>query len=92
MPRDPGLDDLLLLDGVTLVVDPLTNYWGKFVVKHVKSSHERPHGLSYSLTLHDVNGERLVGFDNAHPVPGAGRHASRTVMHDHQHGQGPPRP
>jgi hypothetical protein len=34
--RDPGLDDLLLLDGVTLVVDPLTNYWAKFVVKHVR--------------------------------------------------------
>ena len=29
---------------------------------------ERPHGLNYSLTLHGPGGNRLVGFDNAHPV------------------------
>lgn len=29
---------------------------------------ERPHGLSYSLVLRAPDGERLVGYDNAHPV------------------------
>jgi hypothetical protein len=29
---------------------------------------EKPHGLDYSLTLHGPDGERLVGFDNAHRV------------------------
>ncbi|HJU16394.1 MAG TPA: DUF6516 family protein [Stellaceae bacterium] len=31
-------------------------------------SAEKPHGVDYSLTLHGPEGERLVGFDNAHPV------------------------
>lgn len=47
---------------------------------------ERPHGLSYSLTLHAPDGTRLVGLDNAHPVrarrgPGTRRHGQR----DHRH-------
>ena len=34
----------------------------------VPVSPEKPHGLDYSLTLHGPDGERLVGFDKAHPV------------------------
>jgi hypothetical protein len=34
--HDPGLDDLLALDGVVLVVDPLGNHWVKFVAKRVE--------------------------------------------------------
>jgi hypothetical protein len=52
----------------------------------VPASSEKPHGIDYSLTLHDRNGERLVGFDNAHPVarqkrgqPQDHRHRLRTV-------------
>jgi len=37
-------------------------------VTRVPSSREKPHGIDYSLTLHGPDGERLVGFDNAHPV------------------------
>jgi Family of unknown function (DUF6516) len=40
-----------------------------------------PHGLDYSLTLHGPNGERLVGFDNAHPV---GKR-KRGKPQDHRH-------
>lgn len=39
---DPGLDDLLELDGVLLVIDPVGNHWVKFVVKRVEPSNERP--------------------------------------------------
>ena len=67
-PRDPTLDALLELDGVLLVVDPQGDHWVRFVVTRVPSSPEKPHGLDYSLTLHGPRGERLVGFDNAHPV------------------------
>ncbi len=45
--HDSGLDDLLALDGVVLVVDPLGNYWVKFVVTRVAPSDERPHGISF---------------------------------------------
>jgi hypothetical protein len=40
------------------------------VVTRVPASRDKPHGLDYSLTLHGQDGERLVGFDNAHlPEP-----------------------
>jgi hypothetical protein len=58
------------------------------VVKQVAASPERPHGISYSLTLHAANGERLVGYDNAHAVSagsGPGRRASATHDHRHRH-------
>jgi hypothetical protein len=42
--------------------------------------------LRYSLTLHDPNGKRLVGFDNAHGVPPQGSRFQRpSVEHDHWH-------
>jgi hypothetical protein len=84
--RDPGLDALLDLDGVIMVIDPESGLWVQFVVTKVSPSPDKPHGLDYSLTLHDRNGERLVGYDNAHPVgkqrrgePQDHRHRIRTV-------------
>jgi predicted transcriptional regulator len=76
--HDPGLDVLLALDGVVLVVDPSGAHWVKVVVKQVAPSPERPRGISYSLTLHAADGERLVGYDDAHAVSagsGPGRRA-----------------
>lgn len=84
-PRDHGLDALLALDGESFVADPDGKYWVKFVVKRVEPSPQRPHGLSYSLTLHDETGNRLVGFDNAHPPPRGRRPGERRVEHDHRH-------
>lgn len=67
-PRDPTLDVLLDLDGQVLVVDPAGGHWVRFVVTRVAVSPEKPHGIDYSLTLHGRDGERLVGFDNAHRI------------------------
>lgn len=61
--RDSGLTILLDLDGQTFFVDGEGRYWVKFEVKRCEVSTERPHGLRYSLTLHDASGSRLVGFD-----------------------------
>lgn len=66
--RDHSLDTLLDLDGQIFVVDPEGRHWVKFKVTKVDPSPEKPHGLDYSLTLHDETGHRLVGFDNAHSV------------------------
>jgi Family of unknown function (DUF6516) len=66
--RDKSRDVLLDLDGQVLVVDPKGGYWVRFVIKRVPASPRKPHGIDYSLTLHGPNGERLIGFDNAHPV------------------------
>ena len=80
-PRDPTLDVLLDLDGQVLVVDREGGHWVRFVVTRVSVSPEKPHGIDYTLTLHGPNGERLVGFDNAHPV---GRQRRGTPQ-DHRH-------
>jgi hypothetical protein len=84
--RDPALDTLLDLDGLTFVVDPAGGHWVRFVVTQVPHTAEKPHGLDYSLSLHGKDGERLVGFDNAHRVgkqeqgdPQDHRHRIRTV-------------
>ena len=85
-PRDPTLDVLLDLDGQVLVVGPDGGHWVRFVVTLVPVSPEKPHGIDYSLTLHGPDGERLVGFDNAHPAarqkrggPLDHRHRLRTI-------------
>lgn len=65
---DHTLERLLELDGEIMVVSSDGAYWVKFEVKRVAATPARPHGLSYSLTLHGPRNERLVGFDNAHPV------------------------
>lgn len=84
--RDQSLDTLLELDGQVLVIEPTGKYWVKFTIKKVDPSPERPHGLSYSLTLHDEKGNRLVGFDNAHPVhSGSGPGKRKRKGHDHKH-------
>ena len=78
--RDPTLDVLLDLDGQVLVVDPEGGHWVRFVVTRVPVSPEKPHGIDYSLTLHGPNGERLVGFDNAHPVARQERGEAGTIV------------
>lgn len=85
--RDRGLDALLALDGEVFVIDPSGGHWVKFVVKRVEPTPERPQGLSYSLSLHEASGERLVGFDNAHPVSAQSGPAARAKArpHDHKH-------
>jgi hypothetical protein len=61
-------------------------HWIKFEIKRVKAPKERPHGLSYSFTLHAPDGARLVGFDNAHSVPATRSRFKRPPeTHDHWH-------
>jgi hypothetical protein len=79
-PRDPMLDTLLELDGQVLVVDVDGGHWVRFIVTRVAVSPEKPHGLDYSLTLHGPDGERLVGFDNAHPVGTRNAASHKTIV------------
>lgn len=61
-------------------------YWLKFEIKRVEITKARPHGLSYSFTLHAPDGQRLVGYDNAHGVEARGsRFKARPVAYDHWH-------
>lgn len=84
--RDPALDTLLDLHGQTLFVDE-AGHWVKFIAARTAVAPQRPHGLSYSLTLHAPDGERLVGFDNAYPLRerwGPGMRRRRTNDHRHR--------
>ncbi len=89
MKRDFGLDVLLDMDGESFYDE--SGYWWKICVRRVIPTPERPHGLEYRLTLHDRSNQRILGFDNAHPVrlnakgKLAGRYRGRIVAWDHQH-------
>ena len=75
---------LLDFDGTRFVLDK--GYWVKIEVRRTQAMPERPHGLVYSLTLHDPDGKRLLGFDNAHGVRAlGGRYARKPMVHDHWH-------
>jgi hypothetical protein len=84
MMRDRSLDTLLDLDGVSYVVaGPL---WVKFEACLVPATPEKPHGLNYSFTLHDGQGQRVLGFDNAHPAREASGPGAKTrIEYDHLH-------
>lgn len=81
---DRDLSVLLDFDGLSFAVDATGDYTVSFIVRQVPRTAARPHGLSYSLTLHDVNGARLVGFDNAHAAPTRKGQSAR-VERDHRH-------
>jgi len=52
----------------------------RFEVRLIEKSARTPHGIAYSLTLHAPNGTRLLGFDNAHPVPHRGGRYVKTKL------------
>lgn len=57
----------------------LENGWSiRFRISLSPVSVGRPFGVKYAMTLHDADGTRLLGFDNAH---GIGRH----LAYDHRH-------
>lgn len=83
-PLEYGLEFLLAFDGRIHHLEE--GYWIKFEIKRVEAARARPHGLSYSFTLHAPDGTRLIGFDNAHGVPAPGsRFKRRTQASDHWH-------
>lgn len=48
----------------------LVNGWSlRFRVAEIEASEARPHDIKYAFALHDVDGMRLLGFDNAHGIP-----------------------
>lgn len=61
-------------------------YWVTIRVSKVEPDAGRPHGLQYSLTLHDQNDDRVLGFDNSHPIDvatGPARKSRRPEPFDH---------
>ena len=79
-----SLEHLLDLDG--FIAEVGGGFWVKIEARRLRASLSKPHGIDYSLTLHSANGQRLLGYDNAHPVrTGRGPAGKRQAPYDHRH-------
>ena len=82
--EDKTLETLLDLDGEIFLMK--NGYWTKFEVSRVEPTRHIPHGVRYSLTLHDRNNTRILGFDNAHAFkPKKKKYGTRKITWDHKH-------
>ena len=84
--RDHSLELLLDLDGLNFAQEG--GFWIKYEVSAVEKTSERPNGIKYSLTLHDPQGKRIFGIDNAHRPKkrrGPATKSTRPKAADHMH-------
>ena len=87
--RDWAVEWLLSIDQQRVGLE--SGYWWTVRAYEVELHEGQPYGLSYSITLHDPKGDRVLGFDNAHPVDvatGPARKSRRPVTWDHKHARG----
>jgi len=85
--HDPGLESLLALDGEIIVLEQ--GCWVKIDARRIERSAMIPQGVRYSLTLHDLNKQRMIGYDNAHANKEKRRRfAEKTMTWDHRHVHG----
>lgn len=86
-----GLENLLLLNGEIFPMD--NGYWTKIEAWETLKTEQVPHGIRYSLTLHDSNNQRVLGYDNAHAIkPRRKRFATLKTTWDHIHRKDKVRP
>ena len=85
MQADTGLDTLLDLNGYT--IDQESGYWVKVEAWKVPATADIPHGIRYSLTLHEPYGKRIMGYDNSHAIkpPKKFKFAGQRLPYDHKH-------
>jgi len=76
LETDHTLDLLLSLHGHEFRYE--SGYWIKLQAQRVATTTGRPAGIKYSLTLHDPEGRRVYGLDNAHGI-------RQQKVYDHRH-------
>ena len=76
-----------LIDLHDQIIDQGNGYWIKIEAWRVESSAFVPHGIRYSLTLHEPYGKRILGYDNAHAVkpPKKFKFSGTRLPYDHKH-------
>lgn len=72
-----------MLDGEVFPLD--NGCWVKFEAKRVKPNSAIPHGVKYSLTLHDKRNHRVIGYDNAHSFKPTQKYGAKKESYDHIH-------
>lgn len=75
--EDHELAVLLSLDGFEFQFG--RGYRVRIAAQRVDTTAGRPHGIKYSLTLHDPSGRRIYGLDNPHGT------RARLTEFDHRH-------
>lgn len=85
MTIDSGIETLLDLNGN--IIQQEHGYWVEIHAWRVEVTDLIPHGIRYALTLHQQNGTRVMGYDNAHAVKPSGRfkYAGQVLPFDHKH-------
>jgi hypothetical protein len=85
MREDPGIVTLLDLHGQ--IIDQGDGFWIKVEAWQVQATRHIPHGIRYSLTLHEPYGGRILGYDNAHAIkpPKKFKFAGLRMPYDHKH-------
>ena len=85
MREDHGIKTLLDLHDQ--IIDQGGGYWVKIEAWGVAISVDIPHGIRYSLTLHEPYGKRILGYDNVHAVkpPKKFKYAGMRLPYDHKH-------
>jgi hypothetical protein len=87
LAKDKTIHNLLELDGTRFVIDEKIGLWVKFEARQVEPTDDRPHGVKYSLSLHDRINTRVMGFDHAQAVEYGGKTnvaPKRTHYHWHR--------
>lgn len=76
-----------LIDLHDQIIDQGDGYWIKIEAWRVDPSAFIPHGIRYSLTLHEPYGKRILGYDNAHAVkpPKKFKFVGMRLPYDHKH-------
>lgn len=91
MPQQiKGLNCLLELDNEIMYLDNKGQFYSKFEAKICEPNEHIPHGIKYSLTLHDKRlspyETRIFGMDNSHGGKfSKKKYAHRKVEWDHIH-------
>jgi hypothetical protein len=85
MKYDAAIETLLDLNGA--ILDQGNGCWIKLEAWRVEATRQIPHGIRYSLTLHEPNGKRILGYDNAHAIkpPPKFKYAGQILTYDHKH-------
>ena len=79
-----GLEILLELNGEIFPKD--NGYWTKIEVRESVANEHIPHGIKYSLILHNRSNIRVLGYDNAHGIkPKRKKYGAKRVVWDHKH-------
>jgi hypothetical protein len=74
-----------LLDLHQTLIDQEDGFWIKIEAWEIDASQAAPHGIRYSLTLHNPKGIRILGYDNAHAVKTYSAYGGRKLPYDHRH-------